>query len=325
MTQATTTEQNSAQAKPEAKPANGQAIQLRPVDLLKKSFEQWRPTLKAILPKHIDPDRVIKIAMSVYLNKPELQACTPLSMVRATLQAAELGLDPSSLLGEAYFLPFNNKKKKRDGNTWKEEVVLEVQLMPGYVGLVKLAKQTGDVADVYAVVVDECEKEETYFMVERGTINRIHHKVRMDVERTGKLFAVYGVVKFKDGTHHFEVMSKSDVEAIRSRSKSKDSGPWVTDYFAMARKTAIKQALKTIPKSPEKPQLAQAIAADTAAEIGEAFNTDLVIDTDGVDVTEQAQAAAAATPTQEPSRTQKLSDALDEKPAVKHDKDGVVQ
>jgi recombination protein RecT len=287
------------------------------MDLLKDGFAAWRPTLRAILPKHIDPDRVIKIAMNVFLNKPELALCTPTSMIRATLQCAELGLDPSPLLGEAYFLPFENKRKVRDGNVFKEVKVPEVQLMPGYPGLIKLAKQAGDVADVYAVVVDECESDPEYFQVQRGTINTIHHIMRMDAERTGKLFAVYAVVKFKDATCHFEVLTKHDVDAIRARSKAANSGPWVTDYNAMAKKTAIKQALKTVPKSPEKPQLPKAIAADTAAEIGEAFGTELTdaIDAEGTDVIE-------ALPEKPATRAEELAQKLGN---GKHDKDGVVQ
>jgi recombination protein RecT len=267
------------------------------IDVLKKHFEAWRPTLAAVLPKHVDPERVIKIAMNVYLNKPELAMCTPISMVKATLQCAELGLDPSPLLNEAWFLPFENKKKVKDGNIFREEKVPEVQLMPGYVGLIKLAKQTGDVSDVYAVVVDKCEASPEFFQVTRGTVNEIHHVMRMDVERTGELHAVYAVVKFKDGTHHFEVLAKPDVDAIRMRSKAANSGPWVTDYNAMARKSAIKQALKTIPKSPERPNLAKAIAADNAAETGEAFRGDLlsdVIDTTGDVVADAADATASA-------------------------------
>lgn len=300
---------------------NGNGKALTRVDQLKAGFEQWRPTLKAVLPRHIDPERVIKIAMNVYLNKPELQACTPVSMIKATIQCAELGLEPSPLLGEAWFLPFENKKKVKDGNVWKEMKVLEVQLLPGYVGLIKLGKQTGDVSDIYAVVVDECDRTPEFdatgrliagFHREEGTDRRIRHVPRMD-QMTGKLYAVYGVVKFKDGTNHFEVLTKADVEAIRARSKAKDNGPWVTDYNAMAKKTAIKQALKTVPKSPERPALADALRASTSVDLGEAFSSDLsdkftdAIDTEGTPV-EEPTTPGASKPA---SRNDDLSAKLD--------------
>jgi recombination protein RecT len=289
-----------------------------PMTILKDGFETWKPTLRAILPRHIDPERVIKIAMNVYLNNPELHKCTPMSMVKATMQCAELGLEPSPLLGECAFIPFENKRKVKDGNTWKEIKVPEVQLMPMYVGLTKLAKQTGEIADVYAVIVDESEKFPEFeesgkfsggFFVEQGTVRQIHHIQRIE-GRTGKLFAVYGVVKFKDGTCHFEVLGKSDVDAIRKRSKTSENGPWVTDYDAMARKTAIKQALKTVPKSPQKPGLSQSIAADNAADQGEAFSTDLTaaIDTEGVEVT--------AEPSNPKSRVEQLSEKLGHDPVT---------
>jgi recombination protein RecT len=314
-------------AAPQGTNGNGTAIEKRKLsrmDVLKESFDKWKPTLKMILPKHIDPDRVIRIAMNVFLNKPELQTCSPISMVRATLQCAELGLDPSPLLGECAFVPFNNTIKVKDGNQWVSRKVEEVQLMPMYLGLIKLCKQTGDIADVYAVVVDECDAAPTYdehgnlvsgFAVEEGTVRSVKHKPDF-AKKTGKLYAVYGVVKFKDGTHHFEVLTKKDVDAIRERSKSKDNGAWVTDYQAMAKKTAIKQALKTVPKSPEKPALPTAIALDNAGDIGEAFSTSFTeaMDAEGVDTTEPPAAQ---------SRTEELAAKL--AGPVAHDKDGVVK
>lgn len=305
--------------------ANGTAIEKRPptrMDALVKHFNDWKATLRAILPKHIDPERVVKIAIKVYMDKPELARCTPLSMVKATLQCAELGLDPSPLLGEAYFIPFNNTVKYKDGNIMKSRSEEQVQLMPGYPGLIKLAKQAGGIADVYAVVVDECESAPEFFRVQRGTVNKIHHEMRM-TERTGNLFAVYGVVQYVDGTHHFEVLPKADVDAIRKRSKSADNGPWTTDYFAMARKTAVKQALKMVPKSPERPALPRALAVDSAAELGEAFRGDLMadaIDTTGEDTSELP--GAAEKDAKPATRAEELQQRL--AGTVPHDKDGVL-
>jgi recombination protein RecT len=303
-------------AAPTATNGNGTAIQKKaetPLDRLKAIFATWKPIIRAVLPKHIDTDRVIRIAINIFMQKPELQKCTPFSMVRATVQCAELGLEPSPLLGEAWFIPFENKVKVKSGNQWVDQKQLEVQLMPGVIGLIKLAKQAGGILDVYAVVVDECEKEPVFdasgrlvsgFYVEQGTVRRIHHIQKIE-GRTGKMFACYGVVQFADKTSHFEVFSKSQVDAIRARSKASDNGPWVTDYDAMARKTMIKQALKTVPKSPEKP-LAAAIAVDNAVEMGEAFSTEALesMDAEGFDTTDQAAAQLSQ------SRTEALGAAL---------------
>jgi recombination protein RecT len=62
---------------------------------------------------------------------------------------------------------------------------------------------------------------------------------------------VYAVAKLKDGACQFEVMGKNDVDAIRGRSKSANSGPWVTDYDQMAKKTVIRRLIKYLPISIE--------------------------------------------------------------------------
>jgi recombination protein RecT len=51
---------------------------------------------------------------------------------------------------------------------------------------------------------------------------------------------------------HVEVMSRSQVDAIRARSRSGSNGPWVTDYDEMAKKTVVRRALKYCPLSSER-------------------------------------------------------------------------
>ena len=46
-------------------------------------------------------------------------------------------------------------------------------------------------------------------------------------------------------------MSIEEIDAIRNRSKASNSGPWVTDYSEMAKKTVFKRASKWITLSPE--------------------------------------------------------------------------
>lgn len=243
-------------------------------ELLKEEFDKWKPTLKAVLPAHLDADRIVKMSMGAYMRSDYLQKCTIVSVVKATIMAAELGLEVGGLLGEAYLVPFNNKKKVKDGNVFVTREVTEAQLIPGYKGLCKLARQTGEIAAIYACGVDESELNG--FRVVLGTERKITHTMTMDDSRTGNCFAYYAVIKFKDGSEHFEVMTRKMVDAIRLRSKASENGPWVTDFDWMAKKTVLKQALKLVTMSPEKPALAQAVALDNASESGEAFNTDLV-------------------------------------------------
>lgn len=289
-------------------------------ELLRDEFEKWRPTLRAVLPSHLDPDRIIKMACMAFVRSEDLQRCTLASVVKATIMAAELGLEVGGLLGEAYLVPYDNKKKVKDGNQWKEVKVREATLIPGYKGLAKLARQSGDVSAIYACVVDTSEVKS--FAVTLGTERGIKHEMNLCDSRKGEVFAVYAVVKFKDGSDHFEVMTRSQVDAIRKRSKATgDTSPWATDYEWMAKKTALKQALKLVTLSPDKPQLAMAIAADNAVESGEAFNTDITAEFEALDegaTAEQAlsQGMQQAPVQQETSRAAELGALLDGKKAA---------
>ena len=61
----------------------------------------------------------------------------------------------------------------------------------------------------------------------------------------------YAVCQFKDGTKKYEVMSKKEVDDIRKRSRAGQSGPWVTDYEEMAKKTVFKRLSKWLPVTPD--------------------------------------------------------------------------
>lgn len=225
---------------------------MTPARQLATTFEQWKPTLRAILPRHLDADRIIKIAVSSFARNPTLQQCSLGSVIQAVIVAAELGLEPGSYSGEAYLVPFKGK----------------ATLIPGYKGLIKLAKQHGDVVSVSAYCVDESD----LFEVELGLEPRIVHKPNL-TGRTGKLKAVYAIARMKDGGFAFDFMLPAEVEAIRIRSRGGSSGPWQTDYHEMAKKTVIKRMLKLLPMSAERPELATAIAASYAGETGDVVLT----------------------------------------------------
>src|SRR5690606_40277422 len=66
----------------------------------------------------------------------------------------------------------------------------------------------------------------------------------------------------------FYWMSREDIDKIRQRSKAANSGPWATDYDAMARKTVVRQAARWMPLSIEV-QRALAFDESSPADIDE--------------------------------------------------------
>ena len=196
---------------------------------LAKLITDMTPELAKALPKHVTPERMARIAVTVVRATPKLAECSPASFLGALLTASQLGLEPGPT-GEAYFVPYKTT----------------CTFIPGYRGLIKLARQSGQVSDIYAEIVYSNDR----YKVTLGLNRDIEHEI-VDRNNRGEPTDVYAVAKFKDGTTTFVTMTKAEVEAIRKRSMAANNGPWVTDWNAMAKKTAVRQLSKWLPLSPE--------------------------------------------------------------------------
>lgn len=197
-------------------------------------LERMKPELAKVLPKHLDPDRILRIALTEMRRNPKLLDATRESLLGAVMLSAQLGLEPGPL-GHCYLIPYYNSKTK----------TYEVQFQLGYKGMLDLVRRSGQIEMIDAHVVHEKD----VFDYQYGLEPKLYHKPAL--KERGAPIAVYAIAKFKDGGYSYLVMSVEDVEKIRKRSKAADNGPWVTDWEAMAKKTAIKQLCKYLPLSIE--------------------------------------------------------------------------
>ncbi|WP_077616911.1 recombination protein RecT [Caenibacillus caldisaponilyticus] len=215
------------------KPAN-------PANTIAHYLKKMGPEIEKALPKHMDPDRMARIALTTIRTNPKLLEASVPSLLGAVMQAAQLGLEPG-LIGHCYLVPFKNGKT---GQT-------DVQFIIGYKGMIDLARRSGQIQNIYAHAV--YEKDE--FEYELGLEPKLKHKPSMEADR-GEMIGVYAVAHFKDGGYQFEFMPKEEIEKRRRRSKAANNGPWVTDYEEMAKKTVIRHMWKYLPISVEIQQAA---------------------------------------------------------------------
>lgn len=201
------------------------------------------------LPRGMDSQRFVRVVATELRRNPQLMTTTPQSFIGALLEAAALGLEPGPL-GHCYLLPFRDRN---NGTT-------ECQLILGYKGLIAMARRSGTIKNIIAREV--CENDT--FNFEYGLKERLQHVPLMDGDR-GKPVSFYGVAKYKGGGHLIMVLSKADVDKYRARSRARNSGPWVTDYTAMALKTVIRRMATFMPLSV---QAAEAVAIDEQRELG---------------------------------------------------------
>lgn len=231
------------------------------------------PKLRSLLESTgTDPKRFCRIALNAYTTTAKLTQLSPQSVFDCCMEAAQLNLTPDGVLGEAYLVPFKDK----------------CTLIPGYRGLMQLARRSGEISSIEARVVHQLDKFEFAF----GLEPKLVHVPSTD--ESGAISHVYCVVRLKDGGKQWDVMTKSDVDKIRNRSRAGKSGPWVTDYEAMALKTVIKRTLKLCPMATvESQKMHAAVNMDDQRDIG------LDPDFDFSSVVEQADEPAEREPGQE--------------------------
>lgn len=219
-------------------------------------LEKSKGQIQMALPRHISLDRMLRVAMTSIQKTPKLLECNQTSLLAAIMQAAQLGLEPDGLLGQAYLVPFKTT----------------VTLIPGYKGLLKLARNSGEISTVQA---HEVYKDD-HFKFSYGLEPKLEHEPNADSDMNpDNIVAFYAIAKLKDGGTQFEVMWRKQVDAIRKRSKSSNDGPWVTDYAEMGKKTVLRRLCKMLPSSIE---LAKAVALDEQAEAGIKQDLDTIID-----------------------------------------------
>ncbi|WAT31785.1 recombination protein RecT [Pseudomonas sp. GXZC] len=210
----------------------------------------------AALPKHMTPERMARIVTTEIRKNPELVKCEQQSFLGAVIQCAQLGLEPGNTLGHAYILPYGK----------------QAQLIIGYRGMIDLARRSGQIISISARTV----REGDYFEYEFGLDENLVHRP-IETTQPGAVTHVYAVARLKDGGRQFEVMSHAQIEDVRAQSKAAKSGPWVTHWEEMAKKTVIRRLFKYLPVSVE---IQRAVMLDEKAEAGICQENECVFDGD---------------------------------------------
>lgn len=234
------------------------AIQQTKKPVILQYLDKYQDQIVAALPKHLNADRMSRIVMTEMRKTPALLKCNPKSLFGAIIQCSQLGLEPGNALGHAYLLPFRNNK----ANT------MDVQLIIGYRGMIDLARRSNQIESFTARAVFEGDE----FKYAYG-INDVLEHVPCQDHDCGEITHVYAIAKLKGGGVQWDVMTKSQVDAVRETSKSKNNGPWVTYYEEMAKKTVVRRLFKFLPVSVE---MQTAVGLDEQGEAGVQDNASII-------------------------------------------------
>ena len=190
-----------------------------------------------------------QFASSIIIEANGLDGCTDISVMKAALNAAKVGLPVGGPLGLSYFVPFKG----------------ECTLIIGYRGFIDLAFQGGFLKDVYADVVLRGEHFRQW-TDEKGA--HFEHEPQdpfeRDADRTN-IVGAYCVYQNRKGGHGFKFVSRKKIDKADKgeRTANGKPTPWGTNYDEMCMKTAVRRAAKGWQLTP---QLALAVQLDEEAE-----------------------------------------------------------
>ncbi len=154
----------------------------------------------------------------------------PMSLINALKNLALVGYTLNPVRKQGYLVPMGKA----------------IIFVPSYMGLVDELVASGLVKKIEAHPVFDGED----FEIKLGTNGYLRHKPNPWGKREKEnLKGCYWYAVLVDGTEMFDTISLDEIEKIRKRAPSaKSSSPWDTDYIEMARKTAVRNGYKKVPK-----------------------------------------------------------------------------
>jgi phage RecT family recombinase len=182
----------------------------------------------------------------------QVATAAPQSLQQAITNVAAIGLSLNPAEKMAYLIPRNIKISK---DKWETRVFLE----PSYIGLIRLATNSGSIDWIQANTVHESDT-----FTDNGMGDKPTHvfDAFANKEKRGDVVGVYAVAKTSKGDYLTATMSLDRILEIRDRSESYkkyQSGVWVTDFEEMAKKAVIRLLFKTLPRTDENSRMAMAV------------------------------------------------------------------
>lgn len=198
--------------------------------------------LTALLPAHVTPEQFLRTAAMAFVADTELQQADRPSVILALTQCARDGLLPDGR--EAALVIFSTNAGTRDRPRW----VKKAQYLPMVDGVLKRARQSGQVASIVGKVVHMADKFD-YWVDENGE----HIEHRPAFEDRGEIRLVYAFARMTSGEIVVEVMTRADVDRVRDTVKSASyaASPWMKWYDRMALKTVLHRIARRLPCASE--------------------------------------------------------------------------
>ncbi|HUQ93845.1 MAG TPA: recombinase RecT [Bryobacteraceae bacterium] len=228
-----------------AKQNAAEAVNENPVSV---RLKQMHGEFTNALPAHISADKFIRTIKTAVNLEPKLYKAVQTdggmrSFLAACTKAASDGLILDGK--EAVLLTFNTKVSKNP-DRWEERV----QYIPMRDGLLKLARNSGEISTIQVELVYEKDG----FSYDAGSGSPPHHEASWFSNDRGAVVGGYAVGRLKDGSSVTEIMTARQILRIGAKTKNADQydpakGASWEEWW---RKTLIRRIAKYLPKSSDR-------------------------------------------------------------------------
>lgn len=229
-----------------------------PKDLL-AYLQTSKSAIEMALPKHLNADRMMRLALTSFSTNPALRNCDARSILASIVVASQIGLEPG-VAGQGYLIPYKG----------------QCTFVPGWQGLVSLLNNSGRATAWTGAVFDG-----DHFDFQLGSNPRCNHVPGPNFGDPDKMTWVYACGKV-NGSEQPVVEAWPVSRVLKHRDRFNKVGERHYSFAhpeMYARKVVLLQVLKYMPRSIE---LNNAITASDAAEAGRSAVVDggVVIDVD---------------------------------------------
>ena len=239
-------------------------------------LEARMPQLAKWVRDGVKPEALVRFLLLDMQQVPKLAACTRESLYIALLACAQTGLEPGSLRGECYVIPYGS----------------QATFVVGWRGLIKQVKRSGEIIKITPNVVHAAD----HFEIDLGAETISHRPALGD---RGDVIGAYAVAKHKSGELELEWMDRVDLDKRKRLATSRGLSPaWKDWEHEMMRKAPVRRLCKRLPLGAD---YFAGRELDVAAETGRSQ----------ADVIEALTESTPAAPTAPEPNTQEIPDADD--------------
>jgi recombination protein RecT len=249
--------------------------------------------IQAVAGSYFTADRFLRLAINAIKKTPTLAYCDPQSVLGAFMTSAALGLEPNTILQQAFLIPY--KKSKMVGNKW--ENYYECNFQVGARGFITLAHRSPYIKSIESEAIHEND----HWKHMKGTKSFLEYEKKL--KDRGGLAGAFCYTVLESGLEMATVLPLDEVYKIRSKSETynallraideagsneKDKQkaqkkfaetPWVMWEDDMSAKSATKKHSKQLPISPND---AFAVAAQIDSDDGNVIDMASMADPDVV-------------------------------------------